>query len=226
MHHLEEKLDQTNKLFSDLLESNNWFSSKVTDAIEKKFQLVVHHHENVVKSAQHHRLVPGPLPHNILDGIINHVVQVAKKKNLVPFVKFASDLSQIEVSHLYTPAMNKFTLILHIEMVSNANLLNLYEFLSVPIHFNFATNISVNLDIGTTNLLAIGHSQSFQTISSSDLLACLYLRDTFFCKGRKVMETSFEKILFRHTLHGQLTINPESLPIQNCLSPRENLRAL
>jgi hypothetical protein len=119
LHHLEEKLEQTNKLLADLLESNIWFSSKVTDAIEKKFQLVIHHHENLVKSAQHHRLAPRALPHDILDGIIEHVVHVAKKKNLVPFVKFASDLFQIEVSHLYTPAINEFTLILHIPMVAN-----------------------------------------------------------------------------------------------------------
>ncbi len=89
LHHLEEKLDQTIKLLADLLESNIWFSSKITDTIQKKFQSVVHHHENVVKLAQHHRLAPGALPHDVLDGIIDHVIQVAKKKNLVPFVKFA-----------------------------------------------------------------------------------------------------------------------------------------
>jgi hypothetical protein len=70
LHHLDKKLDQTNKLLADLLESNVWFSSKVTDAIEKKFQLVVHHHKNVVKSAQHHRLAPGAIPHDVLDGIL------------------------------------------------------------------------------------------------------------------------------------------------------------
>jgi len=84
LHHMEEKLEQTNKLLADLLEANIWFSSKVTDAIEKKFQSVVWHHENVVKSAQHHRLAPRALPHNVLDGIIAHVEQVARKKNLVP----------------------------------------------------------------------------------------------------------------------------------------------
>jgi hypothetical protein len=125
----EEKLDQTNKHLAYLLESNIWFSSKVKDAIEKKFQSVVHHHENVVKLAQHDRLAPGALPHDVLDGIINHVVQVAKKKNMVPFVRFASDLFQIEVSHLYTPAAYEFTLILHISMVANSNLLNLFKFL-------------------------------------------------------------------------------------------------
>jgi hypothetical protein len=192
-NNLEEKLDQTNKLLADLLESNIWFSSKVTDTIEKKFQSVVWHHENVVKSAQHHWLAPGALPHDVLDGIIDHVVNIAKKKNLAPFIKFASDLFQIKVSHLYTPATNEFTLILHILMVANSNLLDLYEFLLLPIHFNFALNISITPDVRQTNLLAIGHSQSFQAISSADLLACLHLGDTFFCKGRKVMETSLKR---------------------------------
>jgi hypothetical protein len=168
LDHLEEKLDQTNKLLADLLESNFRFSSKVTHAIEKKFKSVVYHHENVVKSAQHHRLAPGALPHGVLDGIIDHVVHVAKKKNLVPFIKFASDLFQMEVSHLYTPALNEFTLILHIPMVANSNFLNLYEFLPLPIHFNFASNISIMPYVIQTNLLAIGHSQSYQAISSAD----------------------------------------------------------
>jgi hypothetical protein len=78
-------------------------------------------------------------------------------------------------------------------MVANSNLLNLYKFLPLPIHFNFASNISITLDVRSTNLLAIDHSQSFQTISSADLHACLHLGDTFFCKGRKVMKTSLKR---------------------------------
>jgi hypothetical protein len=61
------------------------------------------------------------------------------------------------------------------------------------IHFNFSANVSINPDVGLNNLLAIGHSKSFQTIFSTDLHSCLHLRDTFFCKGRKVMVTSLKK---------------------------------
>jgi hypothetical protein len=61
LHHLEDETDATNKLLNDMLESNIWFTSKLMDAIEKKFQLGMHHHENVVKSAQHHCLTPGAL---------------------------------------------------------------------------------------------------------------------------------------------------------------------
>jgi hypothetical protein len=87
----------------------------------------------------------------------------------------------------------EFTIIVHIPLVSNANLLELYEFLPLPIHFNFSSNISITPDVGHDNLLAIGHSKSFQTISSTDLHSCLHLRDTFFCKGRKVIKTSLQK---------------------------------
>ena len=111
LHHLEDKTDATNKLLADLLESNVWFTAKITDAVEKKFQSVVHHHENVVKSAQHHRLAPGALPHDVLDEILNHTLAVAKKRNMVSFVNYASDLFQVEVSHLYDPKTMQFTLI-------------------------------------------------------------------------------------------------------------------
>jgi hypothetical protein len=178
---------------SYLLQSNVWFTAKITDAVEKKFQSVVHHHENVVKSAQRHRLAPGALPHNVLDEILNHTLAVTRKRNMVSFVNYASYLFQVEVSHLYDPKTMQFTLIVHIPLVSNATLLELYEFLPLSIHFNFSANISITPDVSQNNLLAIGHSKSFQTISSSDLHSCLHLGDTFFCKGRKVMETSLKK---------------------------------
>jgi hypothetical protein len=57
---------------------------------------------------------------------------------MVLFVNYASDLFQVEVSHLYDPRTLQFTLILHIPLVSNTNLLELYEFLPLPIHFNFS----------------------------------------------------------------------------------------
>jgi len=36
LHHVEEKLEQTNKLLADLLEANVWFTSKVTDAKKRR----------------------------------------------------------------------------------------------------------------------------------------------------------------------------------------------
>jgi hypothetical protein len=191
LNHLEEKTNATNNFLADLLESYVWFTTKITDTVKRKFQSVVHHHKNVVKSAQHHQLAPGALPHDVLDEILNHTLSVAKKRNMVTFVNYASDLFQVEVSHLFDPKTLQFTLIEHIPLVSNANLLDLYEFLPLPIHFNFSTNVSITPDVGQNNLLAIGHSKSFETISSSDLHSCLRLRD------------KFEKVFLRITLPGK-----------------------
>jgi hypothetical protein len=175
LHHLEEKTDATNKLLADLLQSNVWFTTKITDTIKKKFQSVVQHHENVIKSAQHHRLAPGSLPHDVLDEILKYTLSLARKRNIISFINYTSDLFQAEVSHLYDTKTLQFTLIVHIPLMSNANLLELYEFLPLPIHFNFSANVSITPDVGLNNLLAIGHTKSFQTISSTDLHSCLHL---------------------------------------------------
>jgi hypothetical protein len=64
-------------------------------------------------------------PHDMLDEILNHTLTVAKRGNLVSFVNYASDLFQVEVSHLYNPKTLEFMLIVYIPLVSNANLLEL-----------------------------------------------------------------------------------------------------
>jgi len=103
LHHLEEMTDTTNKLLGDIMENYVWFTAKLMDTIENKFQSVIHHHENVVKSAIHHCLVPGALPHDVLDEILNHTLTVTNKQNLVSLINYTSDLFQVEVSHLYDP---------------------------------------------------------------------------------------------------------------------------
>jgi len=161
LHLLDQKIERTNQILANILETSFWFSSKGTNTIEKKFQSEIHHHKNTVKPAQHHQLAHGTFPCDIWDGILNDTLDIAEKKNLVSFVNFPLDLFQIEALHLCTQAMKQFTLILHISMVSNTNLLYCYEFLPLPIHFNFSANISITPDICSTNLLGIGHPKSF-----------------------------------------------------------------
>jgi hypothetical protein len=40
-----------NQMPQNQIESNVWFTTEITDSVEKKFQSVVHHHENVIKLA-------------------------------------------------------------------------------------------------------------------------------------------------------------------------------
>jgi len=170
LHHLEEKTDAIQKLLADLLESNICFTAKLMDAVKKKFQSIVHHHENMVKSAQHHRLAPGALPHDYLDEILNHTLSVARKRNMVSFFNYASDLFQVDVSHLYDPKTFQFTLMVHIPLFSNANLLELYEFLLLPIHFNFSANVSITPDVGRTTFWPLDTQNLFKP---SPALICI-----------------------------------------------------
>ncbi len=124
--HLDQKIEWINQLLTDILDFNIWFSLKVTYALEKKFQLGIHHHENVVKSAQHHRLAPRVLHLDISDNIFNHTLKVAQKKNLVSFVNYLLGFFQIEVSYMYILAEKQFSHTLHITVVSNNNLLDHY----------------------------------------------------------------------------------------------------
>jgi hypothetical protein len=70
-----------NTLLAKILEANICFSTKVTDATKKKFQMVVHHHENVVKPAQHHQPATGALPRDALYGILSHTQDIVHHKN-------------------------------------------------------------------------------------------------------------------------------------------------
>ncbi len=45
----------------------------------------------------------------------------------------------------------------------------------------------------SVNMIAVGHSQSYQELSSTDLQACNKMGETYFCKGRNVLLTDLTK---------------------------------
>jgi hypothetical protein len=78
-------------------------------------------------------------------------------------------------------------------LVAPHNLMPLFEFIPLPVHFNFSGNVSVTTEVSTNNMIAVGHSQSYQLISSSDLQMCNKMGETYFCKGRNVLLTDLTK---------------------------------
>jgi hypothetical protein len=95
--------------------------------------------------------------------------------------------------------------------VETKNLLPLYEFISLPIYFNFSSNVSVIPDVGRQDLIAIGNTEAFQTLSSSDLANCKRLRKTFFCEGRSVLQTNIV-----NNCLGSLYLGSSTLIKNNC----------
>jgi hypothetical protein len=83
--------------------------------------------------------------------------------------------------------LRNLVLVLHVPLVTPHNLMPLYEFIPLPIYFNFTINVTVTSEVGSNNMIAVGHSESYQLLSSSNLQNCNKLGDTYFYKGRNVL---------------------------------------
>jgi hypothetical protein len=73
----------------------------------------------------------------------------------------------------------------------------LFKLIPLPVHFNFSGNVSVTPEVRNENMIAVGHSQLYQVISSSDLQTCNKMGETYFCKGRNVLLTDLTKTCLR-----------------------------
>jgi hypothetical protein len=129
----------------------------------------------------------------VLLEIVKYVNEIAQNSDLLSFVHQPSDLFLVETSYIYKPDEKTFVLVLHVPLVTPHNLMPLYEFIPLPVHFNFSGNVSVTPEVGTNNLIVVGHSESRQLLSSSDLQTCTKLGETYICKGRNVLLTDLTK---------------------------------
>jgi len=109
---------------------------------------------------------------------------------MLSFVHEPLDLFLVKTSYIYNPDDNTFILVLHVPLVSPPKL---YEFIPLPIHFNFSGNVSVTPEVGNNNMITVGHSKSYQILSSLDLQNCSKMGETYFCKGRNVLQTDLTK---------------------------------
>jgi len=155
-----------------------------------KLRAVVAIFEQVIHSAFDQKLAPGALSINILETIMHHIKDTAASNKFHNFIHQPSDLYKLETSFIHRPEDQTLILILHVPFVEAENLLPLYEFISLPIYFNFSSNVSVIPDAGKTDQIAISNTEAFQTLSSSDLANCKCLGKTFFCEGQSVLQTN------------------------------------
>jgi hypothetical protein len=147
------------------------------------FELVIH-------SGFDQKLAPGALSDDVLETILHHIKDMAANNKCHNFIHQLSDLYKLETSFIHQPEEQTVILILHIPFVEAENFLPLYKFISLPIYFNFSSNVSVIPDVRKTDLIAIGNTYAFQTHSTSDLANCKRLGQTFFCEGQSVLQTN------------------------------------
>jgi len=137
---------------------------------------------------------------DVLHQIIYHINDIAAKNKFHQFVHKPADLYKLNVAFIHQPEEYTIILILHVPIVEADHLLTLYEFVSLPIHFDFSANISVMLEVGQADLIAIGDTNSFETLSSSDLANCKHLGVSFFCEGCTILKTNDQRPTIVHDL--------------------------
>ncbi len=194
---MDQNLDDVSDKLATLMKINKVHFAKMTDFMEQKFGTAVTISECLIHMAYDNRLSPSALHHEALLEIIKYLNEIAQNSELLLFVHQPSDLFLVETSYNYKPDKKTFVLMLHVPLVAPHNLMRLYEFIPLPVHFDFSGNVSVTPEVGTNNMIAVGHSQSCQLLSSSDLQTCNKMGETYFCKGRYVLLTDLTKTCLR-----------------------------
>jgi hypothetical protein len=191
---INKKLDNVSDKLATLLCINKVHFAKMTDFMEQKFGTAVAISECLIHTAYSNRLLPGALRLYALIEMVKYVNEVAQNAEFLSFVHQPSDLFLVETSYPYKPEDKTFILVLHVPLVAPHNLMSLYEFIPLPVHFNFSGNVSVTPEVGHINMIVVGYSKSYQLISSSDLQTCNKMGETYFCKGRNVLLTDLTKM--------------------------------
>jgi len=180
---VDRKLDDVSDKLALMLRVNKVHFAKMTDFMEQKFGTVVAISERLIHTVYNNRLSPGALHHKVLLEIVKYVNEIADNSKLLSFIHQPSDLFLVETSYVYKPDNNTFIIVLHMPLVAPHNLMPLFEIVPLPVHFNFSGNISVTPEVSADNMIAVGHSQSYQIISSSDLQTCNKMGRPIFAKG-------------------------------------------
>ena len=189
---VDDRLANIELLMSQIIADDSAMVVKTCDYIEKHFQQGNNMVRDVIASAMNHRLAPGALHISAMNDIIDHIKSVADKKGYINFINSPADLYQVEVSSVYYPQTKTFALILHAPIIHPDNLMTLSQYIPLPLVHNHTANITLTPDTRGVDILAMGSTQLYNTLTASDLANCLHLGNTFFCKGRRELRTDIE----------------------------------
>jgi hypothetical protein len=152
---VDQKLDDVSNKLSTMLCINKVHFTKMTDFMEQIFGTAVAISERLIHTDYNNRLSPGALHHEVLLEILKYVNEIADNSEMLSFIHKPSDIFLVETSYIYKPEDNTIILILHFPLVSPHNLMLLYGFIPLPIHFNFSVNVSVTLEVCISQTLEI-----------------------------------------------------------------------
>jgi len=148
---VDQKLDDVSSKLALLLRINKVHFAKMTDFMEQKFGTAVAFSERLIRTAYSNRLSPRALQLDALEENVRYVNEVAANGDLLSFIHKPSNLFLVETSYIYKPDEKTFVLVLHVPLVTPHNLMPLFEFIPLPVYFNFSSNVMVTPEVGANN---------------------------------------------------------------------------
>ncbi len=153
----------------------------------------------------------GALSTDVLNTTVQHIKDVTSSNKFHNFIHEPVDLYKLDISFIHHMEEQMVIIILHAPFAEAKNLLLLYKIASLPVHFNFLPKFSLVLEVGKLDLITIGNTRPFQTLSSSDLANCRCLDATFFWEGGTVLKPNIV-----HNCLGSLFLASATLIKANC----------
>ena len=149
-----------------------------------------------VTSVQYLRLSPKLLSGEELQQLYKVVLAHAEQHKCDLFIEKASDLFQVEVSHLYSSEDKVLNVFLHVPMVKHQNHLVLKEYVPFPLLQSFELNATVLPDVGDTKYIAVVSDgitdpnlrNRFRTFTEVELSSCRTLGQLYLCPGRNTLK--------------------------------------
>ena len=184
---LEIQTDAVTDALNDLLLNN---PAKLLHKINEAF-FKVQRSANVInkaiQQAMNHKLSTTLLSSSTLNQIFNGLHDRAIRLDSKLLIEHPSDLYQLECSYVID-ANDTISLIVHTPMAQKSQLLNLHQYIPLPLSQSFDSNITLTPKLDN-NLLASGPKYEYKTLSQTELSTCTKLGQNFFSNGRDVIHT-------------------------------------
>ena len=142
-----------------------------------------------ISGALQHRLAPGVYHEEALESVLAYIKQVCREHNFHNLIHHTSDLYQLETSFLYNPENMTFSTILHIPLVQLENLLDMYQYIPLPLNTHFSSEHSLIPSIDHRNIIAVGKGNMYKELAPTDLLSCMKMGAYHFCHGNTILQT-------------------------------------
>jgi len=192
LYALDLQIDNVQKIFKDLQTNNPAVISSVLSNFNMEVKDLAKTTQTTMAMAHMNKLNPDMFSSEVLEEITSHIQDLANNKSLITHTQRVADLFQLPLSYIYQPESLKLELILHVPLVHEDHLMDMYRFLPLPLKIE---ELDYNMipDVGHEDIFAYGKYNTYQVLSANDLTKCLLIADVYFCRGRQVLKTNFKK---------------------------------